>query len=224
MEIKTATEVSPYDIFTAGDMTTDCGKPRNRTSFIVTQQRTCDAKKILNELKIDWELDLNKMNFGDLRDSGLDYIKNFNPKIDTKKIEIWYNGLEGDAKDIFKPADIDIILDLIEFVQTGKKVIPPVIVIPVHILDGEKKYFRPVILDGVHRIRLARYLGEAEVPVISYDYTRKYIFTKAKWKIERNTKSAKYKVCSLSGYNVYTFKMSEWKLSTNEIGDFFLDR
>ena len=35
-------------------------KPRNRTSFIVTQQRLYKAKKILNGLKINWEFDLNK--------------------------------------------------------------------------------------------------------------------------------------------------------------------
>ncbi len=203
-------------------MDIDCGKPRNRTSFIVTQQRLCEAKKTLSDLKINWELALNKVNLMNLRDSGFDYIKNYNPKIDTRKIEIWYNGFEGDPGDIFHKENIDIILDLIEFVQTGKKVVPPITVIPVHILDGEKIYFRDVILDGVHRIRLARYLGETEVPVITYEYTRKYIFTKSKWNLKRTPD--KYKVSILNGYKGYIFDRSEWKLSTNELGGFVLDR
>jgi len=37
-------------------------KPRNRTPFIVTQYRLCEAMKILDNLKINWELDLNKIN------------------------------------------------------------------------------------------------------------------------------------------------------------------
>lgn len=222
MEIKNTTSVSPYAIFDAVLIGTYEGKPRNRTSFIVTQQRLCEAKKILNDLKMNWELDLNKMNLTNLRDSGFDYIKNYNPKIETRNIEIWCDGTEGDPKDIFHPENIDIILDLIEFVQTGKKVIPPITAVPIHFIDGEKTSFRDVILDGVHRIRLSRYLGEMEVPVITYEYARKYLFTKGKWKLERTPN--KYKVSSLNGHKGYIFKMSEWKLNTNELGDFVLDR
>jgi hypothetical protein len=226
-EPKTAIEIgrknmeTEYKMKFETDETLD-KKPRNRTSFIVTQQRLCDAKKILNDLRINWEVDLNKINLRDLRDSDFDYIKIYSPKIETRKIEIWYDGNEGDPKDIFHPENIDIVLDLIEFVQTGKKVIPPITVIPIHIIDGEKTSFNPVILDGLHRIRLARYLGETEVPLIAYEYTRKYLFTKAKWTIKRSTD--KYKVSSLKGYKVYTFKISEWKLEADEIGNFVLSR
>ena len=96
-------------------------KPRNRTPFIVTQYRLCEAMKILDNLKINWELDLNKINLRDLRDNSFDYIRMYSPKIETRKISIWYDGNEGDPKDIFHQKNIDIVLDLIEFVQTEKK-------------------------------------------------------------------------------------------------------
>ncbi|MCE5175839.1 MAG: hypothetical protein ABFC90_07350 [Bacteroidales bacterium] len=221
MNIKTVTGIPLYRPEFA-PMGEDGEKPRNRTSFLVTQARFRQAKKIIDGLKMDWEFDLNKMNFGELRDSNFDWIKMYNPKIGARKIDIWYDGNEGDPKDIFHQQNIDIILDLIEFVQTGKKVIPPIAVIPIHIIDGKRISFEVVLLDGLHRIRLARYLGETEVPMVLYEYTRKYAFTKAKWKIKRIANE--YKVSSLNGFTKYTFKMSEWKLSTNEIGDFFLDR
>jgi hypothetical protein len=171
---------------------------------------------------MDWELDLNKINFGKLRDSGFDYIKMYSPKIGKRKISIWCDGTEGDPKKLFYSNDVDIVLDLIEFVQTGKKIIPPIAVIPIHIIDGKKTSFEVVVLDGWHRIRLARYLGYSEVPLILYEYTRRYAFTKAKWTIKRTTN--KYNVSSLNGFAKYTFKVPDWKLSKNELGDFFLDR
>jgi len=56
-----------------------------------------------------------------LRDNSFDYIRMYSPKIETRKISIWYDGNEGDPKDIFHQQNIDIVLDLIEFVQTEKK-------------------------------------------------------------------------------------------------------
>lgn len=222
MERKTTEEFSPYGVADFAPMGQDGEKPRKRTSFAVTQNRIIEAKKILDNLKIDWELDLNKINLADLRDSGFDYIKIYHPKIEKRKIEIWCDGREGNPKDIFHPGDIDIVLDLIEFVQTGKKIIPPVAVIPVHVVDGEKRCFEVFILDGLHRIRLARCLGEIEVPLITYEYARKYIFTKEQWNLKRNP--GKYKVSGLNGYKVYAFKASEWQLNLSEPENIILER
>lgn len=203
------------------DETVD-SKPRNRTSFVVTQQRLYKAIKILNNLKIDWEFDLNKMNFENLRDSCYGFVKNYNPRIETRKIDIWYDGNEGDPKDIFYPQTIDITLDLIEFVQTGKKVIPPIAVILTNILDGEKICPEMILLDGFHRLKLARYLGETEVPLILYEDTNRHIFTKGKWALTKN--DDEYKVSSLSSVGkTYTFKTAGWRLNINEF-NFELNR
>jgi len=197
-------------------------KPRNRTSFIVTQLRLYKAKKILNDLKINWDLDLSNMDFENLRDCNFGFVKNCSPKIETRRIDIWYDGNEGDPKDIFYPQTIDITLDLIEFVQTGKKVIPPIAVIQVCIVDGEKTSQKMTLLDGFHRLKLARYLGEIEIPIILFEDTRQYIFTKGKWTLTRN--DDEYKVSNLSrGGEVYTFKRVGWKLNTNETKYFVLD-
>jgi len=197
-------------------------KPRNRTSVIVTQQRLYEAKKILNELEINWDLDLSNMNFENLRDSCFGFIKDCSPKIETRKIDIWYDGNEGDPKDIFYPQTIDLTLDLIEFVQTGKKVIPPIAMMLIHIVDGEKTYPEISLLDGFQRLKLARYLGKTEIPIISFEDTRQYKFTMGKWNLKRN--ADEYKVSNLSGRGeVYTFKMDGWKLNTNETGYFVLN-
>ncbi|MEA4937207.1 MAG: hypothetical protein VB102_11280 [Paludibacter sp.] len=196
------------------DETVD-SKPRNRTSFIVTQQRLYEAKKILNNLKIDWEFDINKMNFENLRDSCYGFVKNYNGRIETRKIDIWYDGDEGDPKDIFYPQTIDITLDLIEFVQTGKKVIPPIAVILTNYSDGEKICPEIILLDGFHRLKLARYLGETEIPLILFEDTNQYKFTKGKWTLAKNTDECK--VSSLSNFGkTYTFKNAGWVLNINE--------
>lgn len=189
-------------------------KPRNRTSLFETLYRISQAEKILDNLKIEWELDLNKMNLRELRDSGFGFIKNYMPVIGSRRIDSWYDGTEGDLKAIFHPNDADIMLDLIEFVQTGKKIIPPLAVIPVHIIDGEKTTFESVILDGVHRIRLARRLGHSEVPLVLYEYTKKYAFSKSNWKVERTPTG--HKATRLNGFAKYSFKAVEWKYNKNE--------
>jgi len=196
-------------------------KPRNRTSFIVTQQRLYKAKKILNGLKINWEFDLNKMNLESLRDSGYGFVINCDPKIKIRRIDIWYDGNEGDPKDIFYPQTIDLTLDLIEFIQTGKKIIPPIAVVLVHLIDGEKTYPEMILLDGFQRLKLARYLGETEIPIIFFEDTNQCNFTKEKWTLTRN--ADEYKVSNLNrDGDVYTFKTAGWKLYKNEIGDFVL--
>lgn len=199
-------------------------KPRNRTSFIVTLLRLYKAKKILNDLKINWNLDLNNMDFENLRDCNFVFVKNCSPKIETRRIDIWYDGNEGDPKDIFYQETIDLTLDLIEFVQTEKKVIPPIVVVLVHIVDGEKTYPEMILLDGFQRLKLARYLEEVEIPMIFFEDVVQYKFSKEKWTIARN--NDEYKVVSnlIRGGEVYTYKTAGWSLNTNELGCFVLDK
>jgi len=52
IETTQKTGVSPYKIAEIGTLE-DNTKPRNRTSFRVTQQRLLEARKILNDLKIN---------------------------------------------------------------------------------------------------------------------------------------------------------------------------
>ena len=163
-------------------------------------QRTLE---LLKNLKIDWETDLEKMNFSLLR-SKINYdLKN--PYID--KINItktpYFTGSEIDSIHMMKDS---ATIDLVEFIAKGNKIIPPLYIKPFE-YDGETYSTKEVpelqLRDGGHRLFLSAFMGLEEIPIIVHDNIEKYYFPLSKWNYECVEESLIVK--SKDGIHVFEF-------------------
>lgn len=117
------------------------------------------AKSKLPTLKIDWETDIEKIDFSKLY--SFQSVKDINLTI----IRIEMIPVERMDDNLFYGEDAERMLNLIEFVDNGKKIIPPLSCIDYTIKDGEKiicSDMHPA--DGLHRRKLASAIGLLKYP------------------------------------------------------------
>lgn len=151
----------------------------NKHINLITQ--IYEAKRIFEDLKINWETDIKKIDleklFGGNPVKGLKYLR-----IDKIKIEPNPN-----KDELFSTAmESERFLDLIELIKTGTKIIPPIYVDEYIIKDGIKEIKEPSwFVDGMHRRRIAACLQLPEIPIMVFERIDYYLFTPGKWKFEQ---------------------------------------
>lgn len=182
-------------------------------SYIKLWERLEKAKSKLPTLKIEWETDIEKMDFSKLKSfSNSD-------KINYTTAQLKTIPLEKIEENLFIVGDTERMLNLIELVSSGKKIIPPMYAIEYVIRNGEKMIYNQFnSLDGSHRKKLASYLGLTEIPVVVFERMKKYQFTVSKWKFEYNNDSLTVK--SSTNEDSYTFYFNEWCVGLDYYQDF----
>lgn len=128
------------------------------------------------EIDIDWETDKSKIDLSVLRSysdcenvpvaQSIEYIET--EKI-SQSIPLFCENLSDSAQ----------IMELVELIKTGRKIIPPVFNIYVKIIDGVVKSESELMFrDGMHRIRIASALELKEIPIIvNKTYSHFYHFS-----------------------------------------------
>lgn len=137
------------------------------------------AKEVIkNGLKIEWETDLEKMDFSKLRTP--------HDILSDKKFKIEYHQLSELNSDSRWPNLVtemdEAMINLIDFIKAGNKVIPPQIIrVPkiYHEITLDRLYrgFTKEgldVADGCHRISLAKNLGHIQIPCLVYDFQEEF--------------------------------------------------
>lgn len=143
------------------------------------RKRIENARDKLLKAKIDWETDIDKMHFENLR-------ADYNLKISYTDLEL--SKIKVDYTDNINYTNFDDLLsfrehpenmlNLVEFIISKKKVIPPMYVSNCEIINGVKNKDPNILLhDGNHRTRVAQYLGLLEIPIVINNWNARFTFS-----------------------------------------------
>lgn len=152
-----------------------------RTDLI---RRIEEAKITLDSLTtIDWETDIEKMEFDKLYGGGCLSESDTFLRMDTLSIE-----QDPDIHLLFSSiTDSERMVNLIELMASGAKIIPFTHLIESYTLDGVKMITDNIsFIDGSHRKRIASYLGLTEIPVVVFERIGYHLFTPGKWIFEED--------------------------------------
>jgi hypothetical protein len=157
-------------------------------NYINVARRTHDAKKMLENLTINWATDPKEMQFANLRSSSMFTNSWKFLRMDKIKIEDTPN---FGGQDIFQGVQESLrFIDLIELMASGEKIIPPIYVTDVSFVDGVRSDKEPEFMDGSHRIRIAQLLQLKEIPIVVMERVVSYVFTVDQWSFKAKTISA----------------------------------
>ena len=160
-------------------------------------------------LKINWETDIDKMEFSKLHTA---------PNVNKKIARIEYEPISEDIKsnlnhessffDLIDVGGKDRMPNLLRVVMSNVKVIPPYEQRIFSIINGIKSPDYHTSADGWHRRLLSHFLGLVKIPTVVEDIIRDYCFDPNKWIFyaEDNT----LKVNAIDGDQVYEFDLSDW--------------
>lgn len=165
------------------------------------------VKEVFPHLKINWETDIQKMDFSKLRTT-----INFGRNKSTLRlekinpIEIKNSYAEGNAG--LLSYDLPNTLNLIELMLSGERIIPPIFCDLYRLIDGEKMAIEGLsMVDGSHRLWVSSQLNLEEIPILRFDRVQEYCFTPTKWKFEE-TEGGRLIVKSISGNKDYIFDVN----------------
>lgn len=132
---------------------------------------------------IDWETDIEKMEFDKLFGGGCLSETDTFLRMDTLSIEP-----DPDKDTLFGSiTDSERMVNLIELMASGAKIIPFTHLVESYTLDGVKMISDHVsFVDGSHRRRIAAYLGLTEIPVVVFERVGYHLFTPGKWIFEED--------------------------------------
>lgn len=138
----------------------------------------------LKNLKIDWETDLEKMDFSLLRSTpDCNIKKSYIDKLNLTKTHHW-NCCDNDFGITIRDKATQ---NLLKFIIDGNKIIPPLYT-KVFVYDGETFTIKeePELsqADGGHRLFLSAAVGLEEIPIIVHEKIVKYSFPMDKWDFE----------------------------------------
>ena len=174
-------------------------------------------------LKINWETDIEKMEFSKLRSK---------PPVNREKIKIEYVEMSDnwglDLKsgvtfdDMLEAGGRSIMCDLLQVVMSDTKVIPPVGYRGFTIVDGVKSDNYSTSFDGAHRALLSHFLGLKEIPMLLEDRIMWYSFTPDRWTftVENETLF----VSAVDGDEVHEFNLSDYIIDERDINFFRLQK
>lgn len=154
-----------------------------------------NSKKYAIEIEkvksIDWETDIDKMDFSKLRNA---QIKGLALKsveyVDTPEATIFYD---------------DAMCELIDFVKDGNKIIPPLFLTTHKIMDGIKEKEETYWFDGHHRLMLSNHLKLKQIPIVKFE-AEEYSFRVEKWDIQHDGESVTFQ--SIRDGQKYSFDLS----------------
>lgn len=142
-------------------------------------ERIAKAKEKLNYLSVTWETDTKEMFFGELY-GGNPVLNSRFLRMDTMKVDPITNieeVFDGSSK-----ADIERMTTLIDFIESGVKVLPPICVDTFVVKDGVKNKLKSnVLIDGSLRLKVAAYLNVPEIPIVVFERINSYLFTPEIW-------------------------------------------
>ena len=144
----------------------------------------------LDSLTIEWETDVEKMDLSVLLTPlSIDYHPGIVLKIETFEMKdiIQSNGA------LLREGGVERILNLFKLIESGIKIIPPIIDRDVEYFDGVaqiKNHVKPFsVRDGVNRLNLARHQKLEQIPILVFEHHSKYYFTRSKWDISASNES-----------------------------------
>lgn len=167
------------------------------------------AKNSLENLTINWETDIEKMNFQALRSSTrLDLNDEFQEVwIDKMDITCQWQEIESSQleKDFFGDK---ATIELINFIVQGdNKIIPPMNMQHLEFC-GETSTTRSISditqVDGAHRIFVSKRIGLNEIPTINIKRVTKFTFPLTKWEFD-----------FIDGYFIAQSKLTEAQIKLN---------
>lgn len=141
----------------------------------------------IENLTIDWETDIDKCDFSVLQSE----IKMPPKDRYDAKIE-WYTAADVLVKveqcKIFENVDLHRLLNLVDLIDSGIKIIPPIAMRSVEIIDGESVLIgntpiNSLISDGTHRLILSKLSNQTKIPVIIIDQIIRFVFSKDLWEL-----------------------------------------
>jgi hypothetical protein len=153
----------------------------NQVKLIERAER---VKAEIPNININWETDLNKMDFSKLRTP-----ISFGRHKSTLRLEkinpVEYRNSYADGHTGLLSYDFPNTLNLIELILSGERIIPPIFYDAYKLVDGEKMAIEGLaMLDGSHRLWVCSHLNLNEIPILRFDRVQEYYFTPAKWKYE----------------------------------------
>jgi hypothetical protein len=149
-------------------------------------RRIKEAKITLDSFTtIDWETDIEKMEFDKLFGGGCLSETDTFLRMDTLSIE---PDPDKDKDTLFGSiTDSERMVNLIELMASGAKIIPFTHLVESYTLDGVKMITDNIsFIDGSHRSRIASYLGLTEIPVVVFERIGYHLFTPGKWIFEED--------------------------------------
>ncbi len=166
-----------------------------------------DLKEKLSHIEINWETDLEKMDFSKLR-SNVSFDKTI-ARIDKYAIERFLDN-ETELNNFLVSKET---IALIKFICTGAKIIPP-LQIKLLKYNGETYKIEEMsdlcFVDGNHRLTLSTYLGLKEIPVIVSEYIKNYQFPVSKWDFDYNDTTFTAK--SKNGKHEFVFEIERMNI------------
>lgn len=170
-----------------------------------------ETKQQLKNLTINWETDLNRMNFSDLRSyeflrsSGfLNFdIKDKYQKVRLDTIDISNEYMYFKVEDIALYSQDDGTRDLINFIGKKNKIIPPLYETALE-YSGETFETRQLYpirrFDGHHRVFVSFFSGLKKIPIVVVERVKKFSFPIDKWDFESTDES--FTAISKDGNNI----------------------
>jgi hypothetical protein len=148
-----------------------------------------DIEADIKNLKINWQTDLSLIDFSVL----LSEIKIPTRQFQQIKIE-WFPANEVCANvkcELFKNVDLHRIVNLIDLIDNGEKIIPIIANREIEVVNGvtNKISNRPInesIFDGRHRQILSQLSNQTEIPVVVVQYVSRMVFSPELWQINFN--------------------------------------
>jgi len=194
-------------------------------NFFKDLERIEHAKYILPNLKIEWETDIDKMDFLALRSYKLipKLIDDHNKEFKSLSIEI----IELDKYDsggLFTsyPGALQF-LNLIDLVESNIKIIPPTFDRPMQMVNGELNTMGELSrTDGSHRIILSRIMGLTKIPGVVIETINKFTFSKSEWQFDYDDNNIN--VRNINNDKKFNFVLSDWKIGLSSQGDIIIDR
>lgn len=169
-------------------------------------ERVERIKEVLKNpnFKINWETDIEKMNFSKLRTP-----LNLSRHKSTLKLErlnpTEYRNSYAEGNAGLFSYDTPNTLNLLELMVSGERIIPPIFYDLYKLIDGEKMTVEGLTMqDGSHRLWVSSQLNLQEIPILRYDKVQDYCFTPNKWKFECPEESILV-VKSIMGNSEYIF-------------------
>lgn len=155
-----------------------------------------EIKQQLKNLNIDWETDLNRMNFSDLR--SYEFLRssgflNFDMKDKYQKVRLDTIDISNEyvyykVEDIALYSQDDGTSDLINFIGKKNKIIPPLYETALEYCGEtfETRQLYPIRrFDGHHRIFVSFFSGLKIIPIVVVERVKKFSFPIGKWNFER---------------------------------------
>lgn len=128
-------------------------------------------------------------------------------------------------KSLFNPGEIERFLELYKLIEEGAKIIPPLFQTSINFINGIPQYNESgnvSVSDGDHRVRLAKYIGLKEIPVLFIEIPHNYSFSRSSFEIGGNDDIIEFMNKSTGEIFGYPADHCHFALSDDDYYSFFV--